>query len=311
MPGSTNSYKQNYISRVLSFKGNEIQTNNNRKINYKRLNEELRQHIGKLKGELEMEKARSKQIHRDKVMEMKRIRDEFDLKHQLSLEEANTKFNNTKDTEMKKLRETLVKEKEQEIKQIIKFKDEEIKILQKTFAAEKERAIKDFELKLTSSSSIRSRASSCDASEKLKLELSNLKNHKEVLESKCIEFSQMLTEKSNFIEEMKSKHNREIQRISREARRENSRSISDLSKIKKDLDQKSSEMIKLEQFVKKVSEEKEQLLEKIGKGKITNQHERHAFSISNLSDLGAFIDKVWYYKIQTEGGLRTTFIGTF
>lgn len=306
MPGSTNSYKQNYISRVLSFKGNEIQTNNNRKINYKRLNEELRQHIGKLKGELEMEKARSKQIHRDKVMEMKRIRDEFDLKHQLSLEEANTKFNNTKDTEMKKLRETLVKEKEQEIKQIIKFKDEEIKILQKTFAAEKERAIKDFELKLTSSSSIRSRASSCDASEKLKLELSNLKNHKEVLESKCIEFSQMLTEKSNFIEEMKSKHNREIQRISREARRENSRSISDLSKIKKDLDQKSSEMIKLEQFVKKVSEEKEQLLEKIGKGKITNQHERHAFSISNLSDPGAFIDKVWYYKIQTEGGLRTT-----
>lgn len=292
MPGSTNSYTQNYISRVLSFKGNEIQTNNNRKINYKRLNEELRQHIGKLKGELEMEKARSKQIHRDKVMEMKRIRDEFDLKHQLSLEEANTKFNNTKDTEMKKLRETLVKEKEQEIKQIIKFKDEEIKILQKTFAAEKERAIKDFELKLTSSSSIRSRTSSFDASEKLKLELSNLKNHKEVLESKCIEFSQMLTEKSNFIEEMKSKHNREIQRISREARRENSRSVSDLNKIKKDLDQKNSEMIKLEQFVKKVSDEKQQLLEKIRKGKITNQHERHAVSMSNLSDPGAFIDKV-------------------
>ena len=296
MPGSTNTHTQNYISRVLSFKGNEIQTNNNRKINYKRLNEELRQHIGKLKGELEMEKTRSKQTHRDKVMEMKRIRDEFDLKYQLSLEEANAKFNNTKDAEMKKLREILAKEKEQEIKQIIKFKDEEIKILQKTFAAEKERAIKDFELKLTSASSIRSRTSSIDTSEKLKLELADLQNHKDSLERKCKEFSQMLTEKNNFIEEMKGKHNREIQRILREARRESSRSISDLNKIKKDLDQKNSEIIKLEYFVKKVSEEKEQLLEKIRKGRITSQHGRHAFSLSNLNDPDALIDKVYSYQ---------------
>ena len=297
MPGSTNTHTQNYISRVLSFKGNEIQTNNNRKLNYKRLNEELRQHIGKLKGELEMEKNRSKQTHRDKVMEMKRIRDEFDLKYQLSLEEASTKFNNTKDTEMKKLKEILTKEKEQEIKQIIKFKDEEIKILQKTFSAEKERAIKDFELKLTSSSTVRNRTSS-DASEKLKLELADLQNHRESLESKCKEFSQMLAEKNNFIEEMKGKHNREIQRVLREARRENSRSISDLNKIKKDLDQKNGEMIKLEHSVKKVSEEKEQLLQKIRKGKITSQHhDRHAFSMSNLNDPDAFIDKVYSHKI--------------
>ncbi|XP_065891184.1 putative protein tag-278 isoform X3 [Dysidea avara] len=105
--------------------------------------EELSKQIDKLKTDLEAEKQKLRQLHRDKVLELKAKQEEFDRKLERSLEAQAKKREFDKQADLKSLEDKLRKQKEKEIKNIWRLKEDEIKRLKKQLAREKEDAIKD------------------------------------------------------------------------------------------------------------------------------------------------------------------------
>ena len=253
---NNNNYSNNnpFLSRNGSFRSSK---------NLKRANEELRSHLTRLKAEIELEKIKSKQTHRDKVAEIKRIKDHYERANNLSIEAVTSKMKNLSEIELKKLKESLNRDKDAEIKQIIKFKDEEIRTLQKTMQEETERLNRQMHY-----SARRQRFGGSthlhDDPElsRLKRELRKLHAEKENLEEKFSEVVSSANNKNEIIKKLKVDHERELQKILRQARRENSQSISELQTLKKSLQEKDTEISRLDSCVLKVTEEKDHLEER-------------------------------------------------
>lgn len=302
MPSTTSTVngtkKNSYLSRVLSVNGGSSKTeksdkntvsskwdndnNNNNPFasrngsfrrssskNLKRANEELRSHVTRLKAEIELEKIKSKQTHRDKVADIKRMKDQYERANSLSIEAVTQKMKNLSEAETKKLRESLNRDKDAEIKQIIKFKDEEIKTLRKSMHEETERLNRQLQY-ATSSSSRRNRfgnAPNHDDNEigRLKIELTKLSKENENLEDRYSGLLLGMNQKNEMMKKIKVDHERELQKILRQARRENSQSVSELQTLRKSLQDKDAEISRLDSCVLKVTEEKEHFEEKFDK----------------------------------------------
>jgi len=109
----------------------------------RKLFEDLTKQIDKLKTDLEAEKQKLRQVHRDKVLELKAKQEEFDKKLERALEVQSKKRETDKQGDLKALEEKIKRQKEREIKNIWRLKEDEIKRLKKQFAREKEEAIKE------------------------------------------------------------------------------------------------------------------------------------------------------------------------
>ena len=109
----------------------------------RKLFEDLTKQIDKLKTDLEAEKQKLRQVHRDKVLELKAKQEEFDRKLERALEVQARKRETDKQADLKSVEEKIKKQKEREIKNIWRLKEDEIKRLKKQFAREKEEAIKE------------------------------------------------------------------------------------------------------------------------------------------------------------------------
>ena len=131
------------------------------------------------------------------------------------------------------LREEINREKELEFRQIIRYKDEEMKILRKTLLDEKNYEIYNLNEKIRKLQEEPKHSIVKD----LKKDIEELKNSNE----KCNELLKMyvvsVNKKDEIINKMKMDHEREINYILREARREQSKSTSELNQIKKTLNQ--------------------------------------------------------------------------
>nr|XP_047141846.1 peripheral-type benzodiazepine receptor-associated protein 1 [Hydra vulgaris] len=131
------------------------------------------------------------------------------------------------------LRDELNREKESEFRQIIKYKDEEMKILKKTLLEEKMYEVHNLndEIRILREEIKHSRVRD------LEMEIENLKTNNE----KCNELIKknitLINKKDEIINKMKLDHERELNKILREARREHSKSISELQQIKKSLNE--------------------------------------------------------------------------
>ena len=109
----------------------------------RKLFEDLTKQIDKLKTDLEAEKQKLRQVHRDKVLELKAKQEEFDKKLERALEIQARKRETDKQIDLKAVEEKIKKQKEREIKNIWRLKEDEIKRLKKQFAREKEECIKE------------------------------------------------------------------------------------------------------------------------------------------------------------------------
>ena len=109
----------------------------------RRLFEDLTKQIDKLRTDLEAEKQKLRQVHRDKVLELKAKQEEFDRKLERALEVQARKRETDKQADLKSVEEKVKKQKEREIKNIWRLKEDEIKRLKRQFAREKEEAIKE------------------------------------------------------------------------------------------------------------------------------------------------------------------------
>ena len=259
MPGS--SSPANAVSpRIYS-------TSSGSPANLRRVNDELRMHITKLKAELEMEKAKSKQVHRDKVVEIKRLKDEYDADRLLATDMAAEKLKTDHELELKKLRESLTlslqKEKEHEIKQILKFKDEELKMAKKMLVEDRDLAVRETEEKLKKEYAGRLKDGISDNDWKLKQELIEVKKLKQQFEDLYKQKLATDSEKNDIIKKLKEDHEKEIQRLLRDTRRETTRNIQELKSAQKALQEKEQLAAKKEFQARILEEEKEHLSDKL------------------------------------------------
>lgn len=250
---NNNNYTSNnpFLSRNGSFRSSK---------NLKRANEELRSHVTRLKAEIELEKIKSKQTHRDKVAEVKRIKDHYERANNLSIESVTSKMKNLSEVELKKLRDSLNRDKDAEIKQIIKFKDEEIRTMQKTMQEETERMNRQIHQSTRRQrfGGINTHNEDAELS-RLKRELKKLHSEKESLEEKFSDAISSSNNKNEIIKKLKVDHERELQKILRQARRENSQSVSEMQILRKSLHEKETEISRLDSWVQKITEEKENI----------------------------------------------------
>ncbi|MBN3302514.1 JKIP2 protein, partial [Amia calva] len=88
-------------------------------------NEDLRSKLTDIQIELHQEKCKVSKLEREKVQECKRIREQEQHKHTVTLTDLKAKLHEDKMKELQALRETLVKQHEQELARTVKIKDAE------------------------------------------------------------------------------------------------------------------------------------------------------------------------------------------
>ena len=93
--------------------------------------DELRKQVSKLKWELEAEKQKIRQLHRDHEIELKRMREEHARKLETSVESANILKNQEKLAEIKRVEERLLRQNDHELKTLEREKNEEIRRVQR------------------------------------------------------------------------------------------------------------------------------------------------------------------------------------
>lgn len=100
--------------------------------------EDMRRRIVHLNKELEQERVHSKNLKREKALEIRQVRDEEQRKAATMLTDLRSKLQKEKMNELTSLREQLHKEKEKDIIQIIRQKDEALRTAQQAWAKEKD-----------------------------------------------------------------------------------------------------------------------------------------------------------------------------
>lgn len=241
----------------------QTSTSSSSPANLKRANDELRQHIARLKVELEVEKAKSKQIHRDKVADIKKLKDDYDREKLLVQGSVSDKLKAENDVEMTKMKESLQREKEIEIKQILKFKDEELRTTKKMMAEDKDFSLKELEERLKREFSGKNRDSTNETENKLKLEMNDVKKQRQHFEELYKQKAAADSEKGELLRKLKEDHEKENQRVLRDARIQIARNVHELKTAQKALADKEQEMTKREIELTLLEEEKEQLLGKV------------------------------------------------
>ena len=93
---------------------------------YLRENEEMRSHIARLKRDLEQEKNAVKQAHRDKVAEVKSVREEEAARHRRELETQLDKVRRNALNEKQNMERTLKQQLQFELEQRQKTQEEEV-----------------------------------------------------------------------------------------------------------------------------------------------------------------------------------------
>ena len=260
MPTPTPHMNGGHRSKLPVLQGS---TSSSSPTNLKRTNDELRRHISRLKAELEVEKAKSKQVHRDKVADIKKLKDEYDKDKLLLQGSAFDKLKAEHELEIKKLRESLQREKEIEIKHILKFKDEELRTTKKMMAEDKEFSLKEQDDRLKREFNSKSRDGNNEVENKLRQELHECRKQRHQFEELYKQKAAADSEKSDLLRKLKEDHEKENQRVLRDARIQIARNLHELKAAQKAVAEKEQEITKRELEMTRLEEEKDNLLEKV------------------------------------------------
>ncbi|XP_069753914.1 janus kinase and microtubule-interacting protein 2 isoform X2 [Narcine bancroftii] len=145
-------------------------------------NEDLRTKLTDIQIELHQEKCKVSKLEREKVHEVKRIREQEQHKHTATITDLKSKLHEDKMKELQSLRETLIKQHDQELARTIKIKDQEVQRLKSLVNALRDGS--SDKVRTALSNEARDEARKAFDSERLKLlqEMSELKSAKKQVE---------------------------------------------------------------------------------------------------------------------------------
>ncbi|XP_038651250.1 janus kinase and microtubule-interacting protein 2-like [Scyliorhinus canicula] len=145
-------------------------------------NEDLRTKLTDIQIELHQEKCKVSKLEREKVQEVKRIREQEQHKHTATITDLKSKLHEDKMKELQSVRETLIKQHDQELARTIKIKEHEVQRLKSLVNALRDGSSDKVRTALFNEA--RDEARKTFDSERLKLlqELSELKSAKKQVE---------------------------------------------------------------------------------------------------------------------------------
>ncbi|PFX31720.1 RIMS-binding protein 2 [Stylophora pistillata] len=226
--------------------------------------EDLRRHNNKLKSDLEAERAKVRQVLRDKSAELKRIQDGFEKEKQRAIELATKRLLTEHATELKKARDNTAKEKDNELRQVLKFKEEEVKTMRQQITDEKEKnRHAEEELRRVLVDRSKEGEDHSEVERKLRNEIATLKEQKqkaeEIYRAKCSADN----EKAELIRRLKADHELELQKFVKDSKRESIHSLQQRRLTEKALEEKEHELAYKDHLAKKLEAEKDDLQRKL------------------------------------------------
>ncbi|XP_032236492.2 peripheral-type benzodiazepine receptor-associated protein 1 isoform X2 [Nematostella vectensis] len=220
--------------------------------------EEQRRLISKLKAELELERTKLKQVHRDKTNEIKRNHENFERDRQRAIESVTKRLHGEHSVELRRVRDSITKEKDNELRQIVKFKDEECKALKAQITEEKDKN-KRLEEENRRQLVEKSRDETGDFERRLRNEIHDLKEQKRKAEESLRLKTAADFEKAELIRRMKSEHEREVNELIRQSKREVAKEFQQIRDVEKALEEKNNELAFKDQLTRKLEAEKEEI----------------------------------------------------
>ncbi|KAJ8312521.1 hypothetical protein KUTeg_009894 [Tegillarca granosa] len=204
--------------------------------------EDYKRKIARLKSELEMERAHSKQVHKEKSAEIKLLRNSFKRERQQIIDETKEKYQEEKSKEVEILQENIVKKKDLELQQVLRYKEEELKNMKEQFEKEKENLIKSVD---------ENEKRDETAMKNLEEEIKRLKDEKLKIEDKFKKKCDEQTQKEKEFSRIKNDYDTELRRILSESKKVAMGNLQKLKKAEKDLSEAclSDDEISLSDFL--------------------------------------------------------------
>ena len=179
--------------------------------NLRFINDELRNHVTKLRNQLEAEKGNLKQAHRQKVLEIKNVREQEQKKTLATIIELKKKFHEDKMREVENAKETLTQKFEIEKSKALKLKDTEM------LKVKQELDVKEKMLNKLLSQSNANKGTSDTGKTKLLDELSELRSTKRQLEESLSQATVVEKHHSENLRKLCDSYETELVRVRRDS----------------------------------------------------------------------------------------------
>ncbi|XP_048257203.1 RIMS-binding protein 2-like isoform X1 [Haliotis rufescens] len=213
--------------------------------------EEYRRKVARLRSELDMEKARNRQVYKEKSREIRTLRETYKEDRRYELDMLESKLKDEKKKEMGQLREQLLKEKDQELQQVLKYKEEEVKNLKTKLTSDKsETDNAKTEMNKTPTKVVKL-PRDMDLLRRMEEEIQKLKDENASWESKYKEKCEDQTRKEKEFGKMKEDYDTELRRIISESKK---LALGNLKKLKRAEIALSESMFSDDESVSVVSE---------------------------------------------------------
>eukprot|EP00040_Diaphanoeca_grandis_P025249 m.139633 g.139633 ORF g.139633 m.139633 type:complete len:1207 (-) comp30071_c2_seq1:491-4111(-) len=242
----------------------------------RRGNDAMRTRIASLKSAIHSERMRNQETHREKVNEIRELRDFAELEKTRDLEEQKTILLEEKSREIKTLQSKLAKDKEREIKQLMKRRDQEEAERRHRLELEREEAEKALSKKI--------RAETVDEvsdrmgrdNDKLRRIIVDLTDQKNKLEKLYMHKSQADAEKAEQIRRMHEEHDKIKQGLLREGRQEMQAEIQKRRDAENEVKKLEVEVSRLSRAMNIAESEKNEVLEDLNRVKTADSWSRRS-----------------------------------
>lgn len=247
--------------------------------------DELRRQLVKVKGELETEKQKARQVQRNHAVVLKEKKDELERKHKLNLESISSRKEQEKVNELKLLEDRLNRQKDMEFRKLQREKNDELREL-------KLKLSKEHDIKLRSSLEAERQKLSDQYGGEDPSSAREAKLAREVFmrseenEQMRDQMRLLKDENKDLLEQnrrMTMKHESEKALMLKQSRSEAARESARLLLAERRLMEREQEVIDVEQRVGYAEMEKETLVDEIEKlrKELENQQHRHAQEMSS------------------------------
>lgn len=184
--------------------------------------EDYKRKIARLKSELEMEKARNKQVHKEKTSEIRTIQEKLEKEKEEKIRRLEDKLVLEKRRELEILQDSIIKSKDRELKQVLRYKEDEVASL---------KAKVDDDIKSAVKMSVEEEKSKYEEILKeMADENKRLKEEREKLSEKLRKKSEEENRKEKEFSEIKDGYDAELRKILDESRK---LAVVNLQKLKK------------------------------------------------------------------------------
>ncbi|XP_062590789.1 peripheral-type benzodiazepine receptor-associated protein 1-like isoform X4 [Saccostrea cucullata] len=184
--------------------------------------DDYKRKIARLKSELEAEKARTKQIYREKSSEIKSLQEAYKKDKEKEISKLETKLSQEKQKEIEIIQENIAKKKDKELQEVLKYKEEEVKNLREKFEEEKTKALQS----VVESEKKQYKKNA----EKMSKEIEKLREEKKKIEVDFKKKCEDQTRKEKEFSEVKEGYDAELRKILNESKKF---AFGNLQKLKK------------------------------------------------------------------------------